>query len=278
MPTDSDTTNEPTYWLNNRVFFSAAFILATVVVSVSILWKYEGSKRTRRLNRRTIGVLYEDEAWRTSFKVIHPGWLLAYRIVAFCVLLSVVILDCVVDGPGMFMFFTQCTFTMVTIYFGIGISISIYGCRKYRNRVFDNATDEVKDEEQGTSVGKNADTTSTPKSPTAEECPSRKAAGLYVHIFQAIYQLCGGAAVLTDFVFWGILYPFVWDPEYDQLDFLMVSLHVFNLLFLLGDTILNSMEEDQRIRIPIANCTGAYIIPSYRSGVLETGPALCLFA
>ncbi|XP_040375646.1 uncharacterized protein LOC112167884 isoform X2 [Rosa chinensis] len=126
----------------------------------------------------------------------------------------------------------------------LGSSLSIYGCYKYRSRVGEDAADHVRDEERGTYVaptlGENADTSNTYKSFTDEECPSRKGAGVYVYIFQVIYQMCGGAVVLTDVIFWLILYPFLTSKDY-KLNFMMVSMHSFNVVFLLGETILNSL-------------------------------------
>jgi hypothetical protein len=75
----------------------------------------------------------------------------------------------------------------------IGSSLSLYGCYKYRNRVGEDAADHVRDAERGTYVaptlGENAETSNMYKSFTDEECPSRKGAGLYVYIFQVIYQV-----------------------------------------------------------------------------------------
>ncbi|XP_061990488.1 uncharacterized protein LOC133708923 [Rosa rugosa] len=241
-------TTAPRYWWNWRFLTGAIFILSSIVIAAVLIRKYEGCKKSRRERREnqreTVGSLYEDEAWRTSFKVIHPAWLLAYRIAAFVVLLALIITNFILDGAVIVFFYTQWTFCLVTIYFAIGISLSIYGCYKYRNRVGEDAADYVRDEEEGTyiapTLSENEDTFNTSKSFTDEECPSRKAAGVYVYIFQVIYQMCGGAVVLTDVVFWSLLYPNL-DSEYDELDFIMASMHSFNLGLLLGDTILNGM-------------------------------------
>ncbi|KAL6187593.1 hypothetical protein ACLB2K_038991 [Fragaria x ananassa] len=167
-----------------------------------------------------------------------------FEIVAFLVLLSLIVTNIVLSGAGVLYFYTQWTFCLVTIYFGLGSLLSIYGCYRYQNRVGEDAADHVRDEEQGNYVaptlGENADTSNMSKSFTGEEFPSRKAAGVYVYIFQVIYQMCGGAVVLTDVVFWLILYPFLTSKSY-KLNFMMVSMHSFNVVFLLGETILNSL-------------------------------------
>lgn len=243
----ADTT-DLSYWWNWRFLLCAIFILTSMVLASILIWKYEACKKSRREGRENqrepAGSLYEDEAWRTCLKGIHPTWLLAYRIVAFIALLSLIVTNVVLDGGGIFFFYTQWTFSLVTIYFGIGSSLSLYGCYKYCNRVGEDAADHVRDAERGTYVaptlGENAETSNMYKSFTDEECPSRKGAGLYVCIFQVIYQMCGGAVLLTDCVFWLVLYPFLTARDY-KLNFMMVSMHSFNVVFLLGEAILNCL-------------------------------------
>jgi hypothetical protein len=107
----SDDTTAASYWLNWRFFLCALWILTSMVLASLLIWKYEGFNRPRqegRENQReTTSSLYEDEAWKTCLRGIHPAWLLAYRIVAFIVLLALLIADIVVAGGGIFFFYTQ---------------------------------------------------------------------------------------------------------------------------------------------------------------------------
>ncbi|PSS28500.1 UPF0641 membrane protein like [Actinidia chinensis var. chinensis] len=245
----SDTT-APSYWLNWRFLICAIWILTSMVVSAILIWKYEGSKKSktgRRHNwRDTVGSLYKDEAWRTSLKVVHPAWLLAYRVMAFIMLLALLIINVVLDGAGIFYFYTQWTFTLVTVYFGIASLFSIYGCFQCRYEVGGDGADHVPlDEEQGTCVSptlaENDNFPNTPKNMTSQkESGIHIPAGVWGYVFQIIYQISAGAVLLTDCVFWFIIYPFL-TSDATRLGFMDVSMHSLNAIFLLGDVLLNCL-------------------------------------
>ncbi|KAK3041819.1 hypothetical protein RJ639_000335, partial [Escallonia herrerae] len=222
------------------------WLLTAMVAAAIVIFKYEGSRKgtnERRYNQQeTVGSLYKDEAWKTCAKIIHPAWLLAYRLVAFGVLLALLIADVVTRGGDIFLFYTQWTFALITLFFGLGSSFSIYGCCQYHNKVDGERVDRVGfDTEQGTYLAPSiAENGSVPNMSTNlnnhEEPHVREAAGVWGYAF----QIGAGAAVLTDCVFWGIIYPFLTAVDY-RLSFLMAAMHSFNAFFLLGELILNGL-------------------------------------
>ncbi|KAJ9537223.1 hypothetical protein OSB04_029956 [Centaurea solstitialis] len=80
-----------------------------------VIKKYEGSKGPRSTREQEevdddIGVVFKHQLWRTCWREIHPAWLLAYRMVAFFMLLFLLVVDVIVFG-GL-----------------IGSYLSAYGC------------------------------------------------------------------------------------------------------------------------------------------------------
>ncbi|KAK2636525.1 hypothetical protein Ddye_031317 [Dipteronia dyeriana] len=237
-------SNTLSYWLNWRVGLCALWLLIALVVASILLWKYEGSKKSKSKSRQNqqkeaVGCLYEDKAWITCCILIHPFWLLAFRLIAFLLLLTLLIINVVLDGAGIFYFYTQWTFTLVTIYFGFATAFSIYGLDICQRTVGDHGLGPAYprlDAELGGYV---------PASVTFLISPNDQfwlffcAMPGQCFIAQKIRQVAAsaGAVVLTDCVFWLILYPL----SGPTLNFMIVSFHSLNFVFLLGDTILNGM-------------------------------------
>ncbi|KAF3543190.1 hypothetical protein DY000_02009511 [Brassica cretica] len=69
---------------------------------------------------------------------------------------------------------------------------------------------------------------------------TRQVASTLGYILQILFQTCAGAVLLTDGVFWFIIYPFLTSKEFN-LDFFIVIKHSVNVVFLLGETFLNSL-------------------------------------
>ncbi|XP_034673494.1 uncharacterized protein LOC117904832 isoform X1 [Vitis riparia] len=244
----ADTTTS-SYWLNWRVLLCGIWILMSTVFASFLIWKYEGFRNSQHENREsqndTAGALYEDEVWKPCLKEIHPVWLLAFRVFAFFVLLVLLIINAIVDGGSIFFFYTQWTFTLITIYFGLGSLLSMYGCYQYHNKVGGESVDDAGlDAEQGRVHGENFNLSNTAKTSHSHDRQHvRKAAGIWAYVFQIIFQMNAGAVMLTDCVFWFIIVPFLTIKDYN-LNFLIINMHTINAVFLFGDAVLN------RLRFP----------------------------
>ncbi|CAN7053878.1 hypothetical protein BRARA_G02975 [Brassica rapa] len=242
QPTLSAETNIPSYWLNWRFFVCAIFILTSLFLSSFLIWKYEGPiKRKADDQREPIGVVYDDETWNTCHTSIHPNWLLGFRVFGFVVLLGLISGNAIADGASIFIFYTQLTFILVTIYFGLGALLSIYRYKSGENCL--NGVSRV-DEELGSHRpprnGQNSNVFKFSNGHERHNTSTRQVASTLGYIHQALYQTCGGAVLLTDGVFWFIIYPFLTSKDF-SLSFFIVVMHSVNAVFLLGETFLNSL-------------------------------------
>ncbi|KAK3033521.1 hypothetical protein RJ639_032750 [Escallonia herrerae] len=243
-----DTTTS-SYWLNWRFLICITWVLISMVFASFLISNYEGPRKSRKKNgeaqEESAGVLYDDEVWKPCLKEIHPAWLLVFRVVGFFVLAVLLILNAVVDGGAIFHYYTQWTFTLITIYFGLGSLLSMHGCYQYHNKVGGGRIDN--DEfgyEQGSygasAQAQNSNMSNAAKYLGPEEPHVRQVAGFWGYLFQIIFQMNAGAVMLTDCVFWFVMVPFLEIKDYD-LNFWIVAMHSINAVFLLGDTALNCL-------------------------------------
>ncbi|KAK6920693.1 hypothetical protein RJ641_014371 [Dillenia turbinata] len=247
QPAMAANTANPSYWLNWRVLLCAIWVLVSMVSAAICILKNEGNRGSRPQNsenEKAEGFLYENETWRPCLKEIHPAWLLAFRVICFFVLLVLLIVTAVVDGVSIFYYYTQWTFVLVTIYFGLGSLLSMYGCYQYRNRV-PRVTHGKLDTKRGTYTNEASRENSNRSNMTKNLGPNepyndRQPAGFWGYVFQIIFQMNAGAVILTDCVFWFVIVPFLAIKDYN-LNFLIINMHSINVVLLLGDTALNCL-------------------------------------
>ncbi|KAL2925966.1 C-C chemokine receptor type 1, partial [Bienertia sinuspersici] len=261
-----DTTN-PSYWLNWRFLLSAIYVLGTIVLAIFLIWKHEGGKKVDNERRENgvipVGVLYQDEVWKTCLKTIHPAFLLAFRTFAFVLLLGIITGNVIVSGPGIFFFYTQWTFTLTTIYFGLATTLSLHGCWSDRDGAYHSRiTSQNIDAEQGSNVapklGGSANMPLLKSLNNREEVHVHHIAGSMCYLLQILYQVAAGAVLLTDVVFWLVIYPFL-TGKYYKLAFFDISMHSVNIL-ILGDAILNCMRFPMFRISYFIMWTGAFVI------------------
>ncbi|KAL4348747.1 hypothetical protein GQ457_17G027060 [Hibiscus cannabinus] len=241
LPMTANTTT-PGYWFNWRVLLCALWVLFTAIFSLFMIWKCEGFRKPNHDTEETRGSLHEDETWRPCLKGIHPAWLMAFRLFAFFVLLILLIVTAFVDGGSIFYYYTQWTFTLITIYFGLGSLLSMRGCYQDHKRVTGDKVDNVElDAEQGKDAfGETPNNAEKILNPRHEGHFVSQRAGTWGYVFQIIFQMNAGAVLLTDCVFWFIIVPFLAIKDYN-LSVLAINMHTINAVFLLGDTAMNCL-------------------------------------
>ncbi|GJZ51626.1 hypothetical protein Tco_0606141 [Tanacetum coccineum] len=267
-----DDTTALSYWLNWRFFLCALWVLIAIIAAGTLITKYEvvnkksSRKRDDELDVEPGGILYEDETWRSSIKALHPAWLLSYRLVAFGVLLSILVSDVAIIGAGVLFFYTQWTFALLTFYFALASSLSIYGCYQYWNEVgADNINHVDLETEQSTLEDPLIEDglLEKPMKPRNHgKVHVRKTAVPWGYFCQIVFQICAGSVGLTDSVFWLIIYPFLSPPTY-QLTFLHASMHSVNAVLLLIEVFLNRLVAIYLPRLVISICS--YLVS--RSGI-----------
>lgn len=261
-----EDTTDPSYWLNWRFLVSAIYVLGTMVFAAFLIWKYEGGKKVDDERREhgvmPVGALRKDDIWKTCLKSIHPAFLLAFRIFAFILLLALITGNAIFAGPGVFFYYTQWTFTLTTLYFGVASASSLYGCWSNRDGACHfKFPSENNDAEQGSYVaprlGGSANTPLLKSLNNGEVVHVRHIAGFMCYLLQVLYQVAAGSVLLTDVVFWLVIYPFMTADH--KLAFFDVSMHSVNIL-ILGDAILNCMRFPMFRIAYFILWTGAFVI------------------
>ncbi|CAN6706210.1 unnamed protein product [Malus baccata var. baccata] len=200
------------YWLQWQVLVCALIIAAPAIVALKFAWKGKPEPPLKSV-----------ELWGTCWRTLDPLWLLFYRAFAF-VLMAKLLFD-MTSQFGLFtlVFYTQWTFALVMLYFGLGTIISAHGCWVGRSSYRD---DQIKGKVK-------------PKSNQARNAIQQRA-GFFGNLMLIMYQTCAGAVMLTDIVFWCLILPFLTSMEF-QLTFLIGAIHALNAVFLIVDTALNRL-------------------------------------
>ncbi|XVF60258.1 hypothetical protein PTKIN_Ptkin08bG0030600 [Pterospermum kingtungense] len=181
------------YWLNWRTLLCAIVVLAPIVIALFLIWKYERLKQVKcdgSESQEDSGCdefCDDDDVWRPCLREIHPLWLLLYRFVAFCLALTTITFKVVLNGGAIFYYYTQWTFTLVTIYFGFGTLLSIYGC--YRHQKMNSCDFDVQYVRVDAEQGYYMPLTNRKHTNARRKALNSEAAGICSYLFQVIFQV-----------------------------------------------------------------------------------------
>ncbi|KAL4342653.1 hypothetical protein GQ457_08G021950 [Hibiscus cannabinus] len=219
------------YWLRWQVPVCALITVAPSVVALYVISKVKTDP------------LFFNALWKPQWRNLNPCWLLCYRAFAFICMARILFEEVVlVRGASAFYFYTQWTFALVMVYFALGTVFSAYGCWVCLNTPLpeNGARDAFlkRDVEENVAEDDVTDEIKLQSCHAQEEFQQR--AGFWGYLMQIIYQTCAGAVILTDIVFWCVLVPFLSNSHFG-LNMLMGSMHSLNAVFLILDTLLNSL-------------------------------------
>ncbi|KAK4775540.1 hypothetical protein SAY87_023501 [Trapa incisa] len=239
-------------------FFCVGLVAVAAVGSLWVIWRKEGGARSddNKLYEsllvgsavKPVGHVDSSWLWSSCWRDLHPGWLLVVRLVSLVVLTVFLIQDISVWDSSIFVYYTEWTFSLVMIYFGLGSILSAYGCWVYAakptsgNMSVDEFLRRDLENTTYTSIdtyrGQNFQITKPRSQYTEEDILQR--AGFWGYLMQIAYQTSAGAVILTDIVFWCVIVPFLSNARLG-LNMLMGCMHILNLVFLLIDTSVNSL-------------------------------------
>nr|KJB49744.1 hypothetical protein B456_008G136300 [Gossypium raimondii] len=251
------------YWYD---FICFGVVAAAFIGSLWVLWKKEAASRCdeesvyesllearpdadgfiRATPRAHVG---SNQLWTSCWIRVHPGWLVLTRFVSFAVMAGFLVWDIVEWDASIFVYYTEWTFVLVMVYFALGTAISAYGCwvcfttplpeNSLRDEFVKTDVEEGRIANSVTYQAKNVWCKIKLQSHYAQEEFQRRA-GFWGYLMQIIYQTCGGAVILTDIVFWLVIVPFL-SNSHLGLNMLMGCMHTVNAVFLIVDTLFNSL-------------------------------------
>lgn len=192
------------------------------------------------------GHLSGYQLWSSCWKGVHPKWLLLTRLLSFLVLAGCLAWDVVEWGSTIFVYYTEWTFALVIVYFGLGVVVSAYGCWLSSKRP-PSENGETTESLRSEFEERTTEASNTCKAKEVEigwiKLPGqeiRQRAGFWGYLMQMAFQTCAGAVIFTDIVFWCVIVPFLSNAHLG-LNLLMGCMHTLNAVFLLLDTTLNSL-------------------------------------
>ncbi|XWS46505.1 hypothetical protein CRYUN_Cryun14cG0073100 [Craigia yunnanensis] len=251
------------YWYD---FICFGIVAAAFIGSLWVLWRKEAASRREKdsvyeslLAARpdTDGLLRAtprahvgtNQLWTSCWKGVHPGCLVVTRFVSFAVMAGFLWWDIVEWDASIFVYYTEWTFALVMVYFALGTIISAYGCwvclttplpeNSARDEFLKGDVEEGRTTNSVTYREKDVRGKIKLQSHYAQE-EFQQRAGFCGYLMQTIYQTCGGAVILTDIVFWFVIVPFL-SNSHLGLNMLMGCMHTLNAVFLIIDTLLNSL-------------------------------------
>nr|KAJ0194337.1 hypothetical protein LSAT_V11C800435820 [Lactuca sativa] len=251
----SGDTPRLSYWLTWEFLLCLLPMFISTIVSSILIWKYEGSDNSERATS-----LYDGESWMPCLKGLSPFWLMGFRMISFCLILVASIADVVTHGTNLFYYYTQMhlllpfynyfsnlqllfvfgwTLMLTTIYFLFGLVVSASGCfRKDKKKMYN--AHSIIDTEQGIGIYMPLNHAGKQKPVNLqEECYFSQTVAIWGYIFQILFQITAGAVMLTDGVYWLVIFPFLNISDY-EMSFLTV-VHSLNIVLVLGDTSMNSL-------------------------------------
>ncbi|KAK8650633.1 hypothetical protein V6N13_140265 [Hibiscus sabdariffa] len=244
------------YWYGCICF---GIVAAAFIGSLLVSWRKEGASRcengtvydcllmarsdadsfVRATPRAHVG---SCQLWTSCWKCVHPGWLVVTRFVSFVIMTGFLSWDTLEWDASIFVYYTEWTFALVMVYFALGTVFSAYGCWVCLNTPLpeNGARDAFlkRDVEENVAENDVTDEIKLQSCHAQEEFQQR--AGFWGYLMQTIYQTCAGAVILTDIVFWCVLVPFLSNSHFG-LNMLMGCMHSLNAVFLILDTLLNSL-------------------------------------
>nr|GEW59713.1 protein rolling stone-like isoform X2 [Tanacetum cinerariifolium] len=239
MVVPSDSTSLA-YWMNLKFLLCIIWVFGSMIIASFLIWVYEVSQNSKtdkeatRIQRDWSS--YYHEAWMPCVKAIHPAWLLAFRIVAFCLLLAACAANLIKVGTDLLYYYTQWTLNLVIVYFAVGSVLSAYGL--FRQHRMSTVISLDVDAQQA--IYEPINHIDLENALSQQEGRFLQSAAFWGNVFQILFQITAGASMLTDSVYWLVIVPFLSINEY-PMSFLTVLAHSLNLIFLLGETAMNSL-------------------------------------